>query len=80
MRVFFSDEALTTAGDSETCEIWFDISKCGLMPEVTTDKVIYKIGLSTYQDPDAVLVLKVTCLMIGLNFMSDPSTIYSTNV
>lgn len=55
---WYSDEALTTAGDSETCEIWFDISKCGLMPEVTTDKVIYKIGLSTYQDPNAVLVLK----------------------
>ena len=70
MSVIHSDEALKTAANSETWAIWFDISKCGLIPEITTDKVIYKIGLSTYQDPNAKIVLKVPCLMIGLNLLS----------
>jgi len=56
---WFSDEALTTAADSETCEMWLDVSSCGLTP--TTDDsghLVYNIALSTYQDPDSVLILK----------------------
>ena len=55
-----SDEALTTAADSETCEMWIDISKCGLTPTTTDDgKLVYNIALSTYQDPNNSLVLQV---------------------
>ena len=58
---FFSNEDLTELVTDSSTEMWLDMAKCGLSPvyDSTQGLLVYKLGLGTAIDPNAIIVFKV---------------------